>query len=94
MTWHGSSRGEWIAAALVLATSLAGSALVHLWAADLVSATDRRKAEVERFRADPRPGAVDGAALTSLFPGHVLVPEQAPWGPFLAVHAAPRRVDR
>ncbi|MBL8750641.1 MAG: hypothetical protein JNK78_15890 [Planctomycetes bacterium] len=94
MSWHGSSRGEWIAAVLVLATSLTGSALLRVWAADLVSATDRRDAQVERFRADPRPSVVKDDAWTGLFPGHVLVPEKAPWGPFLAVHAAPRRVER
>ncbi len=94
MSWRGSSRGEWISAALVLAAALTGSTLLRVWAADLVNATDRRDGEVERFRADPRPGGVKDAALTALFPGHVLVPEKAPWGPFLAVHAAPRQVER
>lgn len=98
MIWRGASRAEWVGAVAVATISIASAGLLRMHAAELDAATEARRERIEKLdevAASCAPAAPAMALdLALLFDGHLLVPENAPWGSMLALHSAPSREVR
>lgn len=98
MIWRGASRAEWVGAIAVATISIASATLLRMHAAELDAVTETRRARIEKLdeigASCSPPTAATAEDLALLFDGHVLAPENAPWGSMLALQPARGREVR